>query len=328
MIWRKEIQFKKKRIIIFLIFTLIVASFLLIPLFEKGYFLRFLTFMFTFAIISQGLNITAGYSGYIPFGHMAFFGAGAYIVAVSMINHVSFLIALLFNIVISIIIALIAGYPLLRLRGAYFTMGTIAFNGVIREVTVNLTKWTGGGYGISLPQIPWNIESVNTFFYYIMFGWLAVCTIVIYLLAKNPVGYALRAIKDDENAAATSGINTTKYKMIAWVTSAVFVSIGGGIYAYWMTFIDASVYDISPLIKSWVILLVGGAGTVMGPLLGAFLIESLSELLWGNIVIFHNGFLGIIIIIFILVLPGGIIDLFKKQFKLSLIREEIRKNKI
>ena len=326
MILERRNTIEKKRIIIFL--TLIVAGFLLIPLFERGYILRFLTFMFTSAIISQGLNIIGGYSGYIPFGHMGFFGAGAYIVAMSMVNHVSFPIALLFNIVITIIIALIFGYPLLRLRGAYFAMGTIAFNGILKEVTVNFTKWTGGGYGISLPQIPWNIESVNTFFYYIMLGWLAVCTIVVYLLAKNPVGYALRAIKDDENAAATSGINTSKYKMIAWITSAVFISVSGGIYAYWMTFIDTSIYDITPLIKSWVMLLVGGAGTVMGPLLGAFLIESLSELLWGNIIIFHNGFLGIIIIITILFLPGGIIDLFKKQFKWSLIREEIRKNKI
>lgn len=299
-----------------------------VPFLTQGYILRFLTFVFTFAVITQGLNLIGGYSGYIPFGHMGFFGAGAYVVAVSMTRGLSFPAALLANLVFACLLAVFVGYPLLRLRGAYFAMGTIAFNGVIREVTVNLESWTGGGYGVSLPQIPWDISVINVFFYYLMFLWLAACTLAIYWISRNPIGYALRAIRDDENAAATSGIDTTRYKMIAWVVSAVFVSVGGGIYAYWMTFIDGSVYDITPLIKSWVMLLIGGAGTVIGPLLGALLIEVLSEYLWGKFMVFHSGFLGALIILIILFLPGGLADLLKKRFRWSLIMEEIRKSKV
>jgi branched-chain amino acid transport system permease protein len=302
---------------------------IIVPIFSQGYLLRMFTFVFLFAVMAQSLNVIGGFAGYIPFGHMGFFGTGAYVLSVLMVKYsVNFPIALLWVIATTIVIAIVVGFPLFRLKGAYFAIGTIAFAGVMTEIVLNLEKFTGGGSGICLPQLGWSPALTNVFFYYFMFGWLALCTFIVYLISRNPIGYALRAIKDNENAALTTGVNTAKYKMLAWIVSAIFAAVSGGIYAYWQTFIDVNVYELTMLIQAWVILLIGGMGTVLGPIIGAFLIQILSEVFWTYFMGWYLGFQGLLIILVVLFLPEGVISLITTEFNLSKLYRKIKESRL
>jgi branched-chain amino acid transport system permease protein len=133
--------------------------------------------------------------------------------------------------------------------------------------------------GLTLPQMAGKPAQVNQSFYYIILILLIICFAATYYISKNRLGYALKAIKANEEAADAMGINTTLYKIVAWTISGIFTAIAGGIYAYWFTFIEpATVFDVMIVVKLFVILLLGGAGTVMGPLYGAFIFEGISEI--------------------------------------------------
>jgi branched-chain amino acid transport system permease protein len=143
------------------------------------------------------------------------------------------------------------------------------------------------------------------------------------------LGYALKAIKANEEAADAMGINTTLYKTIAWAISGLFTALAGGIYAYWFTFIEpATVFDVVVVVKLFVILLLGGAGTVMGPLYGAFIFEGISEIVWSRFLNLHMGILGILVIFIVFFIPNGLIDMARRGFRLKTILDTIREEKV
>jgi branched-chain amino acid transport system permease protein len=134
--------------------------------------------------------------------------------------------------------------------------------------------------------------------------------LAVWRLSRNRLGYALKAIRANEEAAGVMGIDTTRYKITAWVLSALFTGVTGSIYAYWFTYIDApTVFDVMWVVKMFVIILIGGAGTVFGPVIGAFILETISELVWSRFLNLHLGILGLIIILVVLFMPRGIISL-------------------
>jgi branched-chain amino acid transport system permease protein len=125
------------------------------------------------------------------------------------------------------------------------------------------------------------------------------------------------------------GINTTLYKITSWAISGIFTAIAGGIYAYWFTFIEpATVFDVMIVVKLFVILLLGGAGTVMGPLYGAFIFEGISEIVWSRFLNLHMGILGIIVILIVFFIPNGLIDMVRRGFRLKTILDTIREEKV
>jgi branched-chain amino acid transport system permease protein len=143
-----------------------------------------------------------------------------------------------------------------------------------------------------------------------MFALLIIILIVVWRLSKNRLGYAFKAIRANEEAAGVMGIDTTRYKITAWALSALFTGVTGSVYAYWFTYIDApTVFDVMWVVKMFVILLIGGAGTVWGPVIGAFILETISELVWSRFINLHLGILGLIIILVVLFMPRGIISL-------------------
>ncbi len=298
-------------------FFIILAIVIFLGVFPKvfpGYWVRVLTGIFMYGTLASALNIIAGYTGYVAFGNSVFFGIGAYTVAVTMTNHGwSFYPGVLLGGIVAAFFAFLVGFPLLRLRGPYFTIATIGVNGAMLEIVNNL-EFTGGGEGITLPLIQMSPEATYAFFYYLMFSVLLITLIVTYWLSKNRFGYALRAIRANEEAAGAIGINAPIYKTIAWMISAIFTAFAGGIYAYWMTFIDPSgVFDIMIGVKSFVMMLLGGGGTILGPIIGASILELVSEFVWSNFLILHMMILGIIIVITVMFMPRGIIAFFKRK---------------
>jgi branched-chain amino acid transport system permease protein len=294
-----------------IVLAVLVALFIAAPFLLTGFWVRLITFTFLFAVLASALNIIAGFAGYAAFGNMIFFGVGAYTTAVMMTRlGFSFPPALGCSAAVAVIVSVVLGMLLLRLKGHYFALGTLGAAEAMKYVVENMTRITGGGQGITVPPLRGNPAVINTFFYFMMFALLLVIVIVVWRLSRNRLGYAFKAIRANEEAAGVMGIDTTRYKITAWALSALFTGVTGSVYASWFTYIDApTVFDVMWVVKMFVILLIGGAGTVFGPVIGAFILETISELVWSRFINLHLGILGLIIILVVLFMPRGIISL-------------------
>jgi branched-chain amino acid transport system permease protein len=294
-----------------IVLGLLVLLFLALPFVLTGFWVRLVTYIFMFSVLASALNIITGFTGYAAFGNMVFFGLGAYTTAVLMSKaRLPFVPAFLGSALVAVITAILLGMLLLRLKGHYFALGTLGAAEAVKQIIENLTRLTGGGQGITVPPLRGKPMVINTFFYFLMFALLVLILLVVWRLSRNRLGYALKAIRANEEAAGVMGIDTTRYKIVAWVLSAVFTGVAGSVYAYWFTYIDApTVFDVMWVVKMFVIILIGGAGTVFGPVIGAFILETISELVWSRFISLHLGILGLIIILVVLFMPRGILSL-------------------
>ena len=300
---------KKAITLIVLAVVFVVAPFLL-----SGFWIRLATYILMFSVLASALNIISGFTGYAAFGNMVFFGLGAYTTAVFMTKlTMPFPVALIGSATVAIIMAILLGMLLLRLKGHYFALGTLGAAEAMKFIIDNMTKLTGGGQGITLPQMKGSPALVNTAFYFMMFALLVIVLIVAWRISKNRLGYAFKAIRANEEAAGVMGIDTTRYKIMSWSISAIFTGLAGSIYAYWFSYIDPpTVFDVMWVVKMFVMILIGGAGTVFGPVIGAFILETISELVWSRFLNLHLGILGTIIIMVVLFMPDGLLSLVTK----------------
>lgn len=316
-----------KKLFLFLIFLLILVY---LPFVISGYWLRVLTQTFLFAAIATGSNIIIGYTGYPAFGNIAFFGVGAYVTGVLMTKYeMGFLATLPFCALSGIILASILGIPILRLKGHYFAIATVGIMETIRELVDNMTDLTGGGLGLTLPIMQGEPEFIYKYFYFAMLICLVFALLISFVVSKIKLGYALKAIRVDEDAASVMGINTPLYKTAAWAVSAAIVGVCGGIYAYWLSYIDPhTVFVGTYSVKMFAMILLGGGTTVIGPMLGAFILELISEVVWSKFIAIHGMVLGLLIIFIILFLPKGLFETFKGGFSFKKLFSNLRENKL
>jgi len=297
-----------KKVNIFLLLIVIVL-FIFLPRVLSGYWVRVITTIFMYAVISQGMNLMSGYMGYLPFGNAMFFGIGAYVTAIGMNKGLPFLLILPIAAITAMLLSVVLGTPILRLRGHYFAIATIGMSGALLSIVQNATEITGGAMGATLPIIDKAPGIVYNYFYLAMLTLMVAATLSIHLIVKSKFGFGIRSIKANEEAADSMGINTTFYKVTAWAISAFFTSIAGALYAYWMSFIGPDeVFDIMIAVNTIVIMLIGGAGTVLGPIIGAFIIELFAEVAWSTFLEYHLAVLGIMIIIIVMFVPKGVIS--------------------
>lgn len=310
---------------IFIIF-IILAILSIIPLYLKGYSIRLLTNIFLFIALSQSWNIMSGYTGYISFGHVAFFGIGGYTTAILMIYlHLNFYFSFFLGGLISTLFAVLIGIPLLRVKGHYFAVATFGVAEVTQVISSNL-KITGGGGGLTLPMLAGPPKTVFIFFYFVMFAIAVTVTLIIWLINNSILGYGFKSIREGEDAASCLGVNTTLYKVYALAISAFFTGLAGGIYAYWIVYIDPpSLFSVHISIAMVIMTLLGGAGTILGPVIGAVLITTISELLWTKFLQFHFLLFGIIVILVVIFMPKGFMDLYRQGWK-SLSLSQIMAN--
>jgi branched-chain amino acid transport system permease protein len=279
----------------------------------SGYLIRLLAIIFLWVGKAGCWNIVAGYTGYIDFGAVGYFGIGSYVTALLMAKaHVPFLFSILLSGLISGLIAFPIGLPTLRLKGAYFGIATLAFAEAMKQIILEFDKTAGviffeGPHGITLP-----IGPGNEFFYYI--GLLVMVAIVgiIYWIGRSKFGYALRAIREAERAAELSGVDTLRAKIEAYMISAFFLGIIGGIEAYWLTYITPHmVFDVLITIQIVVMALLGGIGTLFGPVIGATFLTILYEMLLRGFPYTYAVIVGFVIITVILLMPKGIVGTLK-----------------
>jgi branched-chain amino acid transport system permease protein len=296
--------------------VLLVVVLAVIPVAASGYWVRITTNVFLYVALAGSQNIIAGYAGYPALGNVVFFGLGAYTAGVGMTSAgLPIAVALLAAGVVPTLYAVLLGVPILRTRGHYFVMATIGVNEATRELIANLDTWTEGSRGITLPILDLAPRANYALFYGLMLA-VAVATVVTTAwLSTSRLGYALRAIRANEEAAVAMGVHATKYKVAAWALSALFTGLAGGVYALWTTFIEpAGVFSVLIVVKFMVMLLLGGQGTVLGPVLGAVVVELASTLLWGGFPELHLGLFGILVVLIVLFVPAGLMDVFTRRW--------------
>lgn len=277
------------------------------PAFLNLYWMRVLSNVFMYAVLAQGINVMAGYTGYPAFGNVVFFGLSGYVTAVLMTKlKLSFTAGLLAGTVICPLLVLMIGIPLLRLKGHYFAIATLGLNEAIKEVASNTTALTGGGMGISLPLPGGGPAASGMLFYYLLLGAMTLCTWMTWEFSRRRLGIGCSAIRDNETKAEAVGMHTTRYKTAAWMISAAMTGAVGSINAYYLTYIDPpGVFDMAIAVKSFVIFLLGGPGTVLGPVIGAFVVELLATFTWSKLLNWHLGAMGTLIMLVIVLFPDG-----------------------
>jgi branched-chain amino acid transport system permease protein len=280
----------------------------LLPLVVKDTFLlRVVTEGVMWIGLAVAFDVLAGYTGYLNFGHSAFFGIGAYATAILMMRaHWPFPLAAAAGGLAGALGAVIAGLPTLRLRGAYFAIATWALSRAVQQAAL-MMELTGGPDGMRLtaflhPQ----------FFYLVMLGTVAGTFLVFwYLLERAPFGLKLKAIREDELGAKALGLNPTRLKLQAFVLSAVPTAVMGGIFAYWVTFIDPA-STLGDLVSDQALVMVvfGGMGTLIGPVIGSVLIFALKTFFWDYLSeydVLYLIILGAVIALSVVFLPNGVL---------------------
>ncbi len=306
---------RKKRDIFLGGIVLLLA--LLIPPLTNDYIVQVGTEMAMYAALAGGWNLIGGLTGYPSFGNVAFFGLSAMLAgALSVNGHWPYWLAAIVAVLGTGIFALLLGLPLLRLKGHYFSIATLALAQATLAVVTNL-KFLGGGMGMSLPLI-----GSPQIFYYIMLAIAVLSVLITYLLIHSEYGNTLLAIKSDEAAAQAIGINTVLAKSSAFALSALFGAMAGVVYAIWQSYIDPpTVFEPGITVLMLVMTMIGGAGTVAGPVIGAVLIGILTQMAMAVSQNASSLILGLGIIAVVLFLPNGIMG-FRRPGKGGKRREK------
>jgi branched-chain amino acid transport system permease protein len=288
--------------------VLVLALLVALPFTLTGFWVRVLTNLYMFAALAQSVNLIAGFAGYADFGNIVHFGIGAYTTGFLMKEGLPFPVALLSGAVLSATLAALLGLPILRLRGHYFAIATIGVMEGSRELVVNM-GFLGGGSGLNVPIVRMPPQQFSALIYFVMLGLMVGYTGLAYVLSRSSLGYSLRAIKADEQAAAVTGINTTLAKVTAWAMSAACTAIVGGVYALWVGFIEPGVvFNVVTGTEYFMMMLLGGPGTVLGPVLGGFILQLLGITVWSQFLRGHLAILGAVIVLVVLFLPNGLVS--------------------
>jgi ABC-type branched-subunit amino acid transport system ATPase component/ABC-type branched-subunit amino acid transport system permease subunit len=265
------------------------------------------------AIMATGWNVISGFTGYVSLGQSAFLGIGAYTTALFSLRVFEGASPFWFipvSAVVAGIFAAVVGSVLMRTRGHAFVILTIAFLFVMQITTLNWSALTNGNHGLTLPLPQWSRDYQNWPFYYSLLALTAISVAASWWIRRTKFGMGLIAIREDESKAGGVGVNTPIYKVLSFVASAVWVGAAGGIYAYYLTFIDPrGMFDIVVSVMVVLAALLGGRGTIWGPVLGAFILEPLNEITNTE---FGGGserliFFGALLALVVLLLPRGII---------------------
>ena len=285
-----------------------LAALIALPWLVNPYVVSLVLSMAMYVALASSWNIISGYCGYVSFGHVVFWGTGAYTTAVLVARYdVHWMLALPAGGIAAVLLAAITSYPMLKLTGVYFAISTLALAEAVRVLVSYFRGVTGGGGGISLPSI----ISLETG-YFLMMTVAITCVGFTYTLGFTKFGRSLVSIRQNETAAASLGIDTTMRKTQALLASAFFAGLAGSVYLLNVSYIDPrTAFDITITLRSIMMAMFGGIGTVLGPLVGTVAFQSLSEAVWASFPFIHRALLGALIIAIVLLMPRGILPFLR-----------------
>lgn len=290
-----------------------LAFFIALPQFiSVKYYLHLSILALVWVIVAQGQNLIQGYTGYVSIVQAGFMGIGAYSTALLGVHFgLPVWLSILLAPIITGVFAIATGYPSLRVKGHYFAIVTLAFNMVIFIVLMNYSELTHGEAGITGIPKPGSREGVLNFrdreiYYYFALTIAVLMTVLIALIMRSRVGAILIAIRQNEDLVNAVGIAAWKYKLFAFVTSAVYAGLAGAIYAHYQSFINPEIFTIAQSLDAILAVIIGGSGTLAGPVVGAFIVVFLPEYLR-----FAESFrlvlYGLILVLSTIFMPRGIV---------------------
>jgi len=286
----------------------------LLPLGAGAYTLRLATTVFMWAALAGSWNLLAGYAGAVDLGPVVYYGIGAFATAILMMKaQWPFLLSLAAAGAVALAIAFVLGTPTLKLRGAYFAIGTLALAESAKQLGLAWDRLTGipltgGSAGLSLP-----LSAGYILFYYLMLAVMALVTGTALWLGRSKFGYGLRAIRENDLLAEASGVDLLALKRQVYMLSAVTIAWTGGTAGYWLSYINANeAFNASITFQMVVMALLGGLGTPLGPLLGAGFLTLVAEVLGTRFVYHYLIAIGAIVVAVSLFLPSGLAGLVRQ----------------
>ena len=291
-----------------------VALFLITPQFLKNYGIYLLTYWLVFIIATMGLNLTIGYAGQKSLGHAAFFGIGAYTVAIVMKAGFSFWLGLPAAAVICFVVGLILGFPALRVQAIYLAFATLGFNTAVWLVMRNEEWLTGGTFGINNIARPslfgYSMEG-NLIYYYFVLAVAVVMSALLWALLRSPWGKAFKALRDNPIRAESLGVDIRNYTLLSFAIGAVYAGIAGALFASLVQFIEPAPFTVAASIMMYLMVVVGGAGYFLGPIIGAAVGVVLPEWL-RDVPYVANWYLpmfGAAVVVLMVWLPDGLLSI-------------------
>jgi branched-chain amino acid transport system permease protein len=293
----------------------------LAPQFLKNYGVYLLTYWLVFIIATLGLNLTVGYAGQKSLGHAAFFGIGAYTVAIMMKAGFSFWLGMPAGAALCFVIGLVLGFPALRVQAIYLAFATLGFNTAVYLVMRNEEWLTGGTFGIN------NIARPTLFgfsfdgslaFYYLVLVFTLLAMAVLWWVLNSPWGKAFRALRDNPIRAESLGVDIRSYTLLSFAIGAAYAGVAGALFASLVQFIEPGPFTVGVSIMMYLMVVVGGSGYFFGPVLGALMGVVMPEWI-RDIPSMANWYLpvfGLMVMLLMIWLPDGLLSLPEK-FKKS-----------
>ncbi|TEU20511.1 MAG: branched-chain amino acid ABC transporter permease [Anaerolineales bacterium] len=302
--------------------AILAGALLAFPLvFKKPFPQRMMILIFMNALLAEAWNILGGYAGQVSLGHAVFFGLGAYTSSFMLIQWgITPWLGMVVGILIAVVVSIIIGYPCFRLGGHYFVIATIAAGEIVAIIFLNW-KLMGGAIGLFLPLQDDSLLhfqfSSKAPYYYIILAMLVVTVFIAYWIERTRLGFYFRAIKNDPDAARSLGIDLTKYKLMAMIISAALTAMAGTFYAQYVLFIDP--HTVLPLmlsIQMCLIPVLGGTGTIAGPIIGSIILIPMAEYtrvqLAGKVSGLHLLIYGFLIMVIAVFQPAGLMGLVQR----------------
>lgn len=318
---RIDTYIKRDKVVKYPIIALVIIAFCAFPFYSdvESFFAFYLFTCFAYIILAQGWNLVAGYTGQISLGSHAFFALGAYTTALIWINDATKTwyyfdpLVMLLSGLVPAIFAIIIGTPLLsRLRGDYFAFGTLAAAEVLKVVILRGGDFTKGAAGLLLPGSSFNGMGI---YYWVGLILAILATAGVYFITRSKIGLALRALSEDEMAAASHGVHILQYKVLAFAIGSFMMGVCGSLWGYYLFVVSpAAVLNLNWMFLPILICILGGNGTIFGPVIGAFMVGALFT--YGDVYVgqLHPTLSGVIIILVMKYMPSGIMGLKDRIF--------------
>lgn len=304
---------------------LVLSLLILIPLgFNSPFVYHLFVLICVYGALSTAWNLVGGFAGQMSLGHAVFYGAGSYAAVLLTINYgLSPWIGMFAGGAVSAVLALVMSYPTMRLRGPFFALVTIAVLEVIKLLVIEQGSWTGGSAGLSVPLnigFKWMIFRDKTSYLFLAFGFLMMTLWVSWFIRQSRLGFYLLAVREREDAAQAVGVNTVRVKILIAVLSGVLTGMIGTFHAMYLTFIEPSAaFSLDLSIQIAMFALIGGLGSVGGPLAGTVLVLPIAELARGWLSSLGSGthgfIYGVILVVVVLTMPKGIVGQFGQQIR-------------